>query len=464
MQENNNHFDDKIKSSLEGLQVPYNAAHWEGMNARLNAAHFDQIAKEKMQHTQAPLQMAAWERIASTMDIVAARKKVIYQSKLIELCLLLLLWSVAPFVAMKEVKEGENNPKEEFKNSKITEIIAEVGKINNTITQNSTTSQSTPPRRKYITTQQPNTEYQQFNNNNNNNTSNLPWHEQPTTTITSFENTEIINATTTELLQEQAAHLPQQNAPMIAVLSPQLLEQAATQRVPLFAILKAAKLTQLKRQLRLGVYGASDKQTIITSDVQIFGKGLDLTQTKHTYSGGITLGIKRNQFEIETGLEYTRLQYEPKAYFTQTATYIRQSLQPIRLELVRIPLMGRYDFHYAERFTTYIAVGAALNLATRANYDHSEYGQTIFGRQAAASNDITKTPNHYPDGLLAGGRFLNNSYLSTSLSVGLEYTITPQYSCYLQPIYSWDIRNKGIGVTQDKIETLSLRVGLKKKF
>ncbi len=457
MQENNNHFDDTIKSSLEGFQVPYHAAHWQSMDGLLDAAHFDQIAKEKVQHIQAPLQMTAWDRIASTMDIAAARKKVIYQSKLVELCLLLLLWSVVPFVALKEVK-----PKEEMANNTAVEKI-ELKKLKNSNTASSNIPKITRQLFKYSDHKITKASNIERNNNNNNNTSNLPWHEQPTTAITSFENTETIKTTVTEILKEQASQPSMQNAPMIAVLSPRLLSEAAAQNVPLFAVLKAAKLKQMKSSIRLGVYGASDKQTIITSDAQFFGKDRDVTQKKHTYSGGITLGIKRNKVEIETGLEYTRLQYEPKAFFTQTAAYIRQSLQPVRLELVRIPLGVRYDFHRADRFTTYITAGAALNLATRANYDHSEYGQTIFGRQTASSS-IVETSTNFPDGLLAGGRFLNNYYLSTSLAVGLEYTMSPQYSCYLQPMYSWDVRHRGIGVTQDKIETVSVRMGIKKQF
>ncbi|MEY4905304.1 MAG: hypothetical protein RLZZ292_3119 [Bacteroidota bacterium] len=485
MQENINHFDDTIKSSLEGFQMSYNAAHWEAMDNLLDAAQFDQIVREKLQHTQAPLQMATWEQMASTMDVSVVRKKVIYQSKLVELCLMLLLCSVVPFVALKNSSEEEFKNSNPFQNSNAKEVIAEkensksdnsksdnskIQKFKNSNTQifnpantkNSNTRILKYPNTqilKYSNTQQANNN----NNNNNNNTSNLPWHEQPTTTITSFENTETIKTTVTEILKEQEVRPSMQSAPMIAVLSPKLLSEAAKQNVPLFAILKAAKLRQLKSSLRLGGYGSSDKQTIITSDAQTFGKDRDLVQKKHTFSSGITLSIKRNKVEIETGLEYSRLQYAPKAYFTQTATYIRQSLQPIRLELLRIPIGIRYDFHHAERFTTYIATGVALNLATRANYDHSEYGQTIFGRQAVSSN-VIKIPSNYPDGLFAGGRFLNNYYLSASLSVGLEYAMSPRYSCYIQPMYSWDMRNKGIGVTQDKIETLSLRVGVKKKI
>jgi opacity protein-like surface antigen len=452
MQENNNNnpFDAILKSNLEGFQVPYNAAHWQQMDGLLDAARFDQAIKEKVQYTHAPLQMAAWEKLSASMALVASRKKILYQAKCVEASLLALFFLVFAPLGLQYQEMGTKEPMASkiLKNKEDKVKIQEKDNLKIQGTNNSSI------QKKDLKIQDNNS------NNNNNNTSSLPLKEVPTTTITSFENTEIVKETKAAIVNELKNTPSWSNAPMIAVLSPQLLSDAAKHDVPLFAFLYAAKRKHLHQlHTRLGIVGTSDKQTVMISEIQFFQKDRIFEQVKHAKSAGITLGIKRKNIELETGLEYSRFSYNSQTYFEQTASYIRQSLQPVRLELFRIPLVLRYDFHRSDRLSTFIGLGATMNLVSRANYDHSEYGESAF--RATSTSNVTEKPSSYPDGLLKGGSFANNSYLSTNITIGVEYAVSPQYAFYLQPMYSWDVRQKGVGVTHDNLKTVSLRFGVK---
>ena len=187
------------------------------------------------------------------------------------------------------------------------------------------------------------------------------------------------------------------------------------------------------------------------------------------YGGGLTLGFMYNRFEFETGALYTYRTYSPNhngRVFGNFNRYVQEWLKRVEYETVEIPANLRFNAYHRRDWRIYGSFGMSLNTVLTTNYDVVRTQSALAldpGSEPSEEGGTKSTLNDlpYPQGLLDGGQFWDNSYLSFNLNVGVEKYVNPRISLYLQPSFSHSLRGRGYGPLQDRFEVFSLRVGTK---
>ena len=192
------------------------------------------------------------------------------------------------------------------------------------------------------------------------------------------------------------------------------------------------------------------------------------------YGGGLTLGFMYDRFEFETGAIYAFRTYSPNhtgRTFGSFNRYVQEWLRRVSYETVEIPANLRFNVHRKKNWRVYGGFGVSLNTVLTSTYDIKEIRSVALrapgsGTPPPAGTNSAETQSTladliYPRGLLEGGDFWTNSYLTFNLNAGVEKYINPRISLYVQPSFAHSLRGRGYGPLQDRFDTFSLRLGTK---
>ena len=245
------------------------------------------------------------------------------------------------------------------------------------------------------------------------------------------------------------------------------------------------ELTKLKQAgIRFGMYSTLDYNYVLTPYDVLFESEAQ-TRTAIGYGAGFSLGFQFSRFELETGAAYSIKKYAPE--FSETIGRTNQDtpqknleilvdeLRDIELNVLKIPLNLRYTYGKYGKWRASILAGASLNMALQANYDRQQTfnGSAIYQKResyerfkANLDKPLVLDNKKYPDGLLEGGNFMENSYFTANLGLGLERIISPRWSLFFQPSYHHFIQvsEERLGPNKDRINTFSISAGAKVNF
>jgi len=231
---------------------------------------------------------------------------------------------------------------------------------------------------------------------------------------------------------------------------------------------------------RIGMQGGPDYNRVITPPFVKRGETYQDDRYALGYSGGLTLGFEKDRWEIETGLIYSNKRYYPLPFLVLDGSvseggFFGDGTKQFDLDIFQVPLNFRYNFIRKDRWRVYALAGVSLQVTSQSNYylaeaegfqsesfrpQPSRPGTDNQGRNAPS---IKSEFDNFTKGWLEGGRFLENSFLTGNVGVGIERFITDYWSIYAQPTYShsWLYFNKGLGPYYDRIHTNSLIFGVK---
>nr|MBS0036649.1 outer membrane beta-barrel protein [Saprospiraceae bacterium] len=196
-------------------------------------------------------------------------------------------------------------------------------------------------------------------------------------------------------------------------------------------------------------------------------------QTKFGFGGGIAFGLHHNRWTVEGGMVFSMKQYNPRKVLEifrfNSADESAQavSLSSIELNTLTIPLNIRYDLARSDKkLIPYFKMGVGLNLATHANYQRDEYKFLLAIRLPGnAEINLQEEPRlnekKFTDGLLQGGSFQENHYLSLNTGLGLDYSLSKQWRLFTQVGYNFNALEKKLGPNEDHINTVSLQLGFR---
>ena len=123
---------------------------------------------------------------------------------------------------------------------------------------------------------------------------------------------------------------------------------------------------------RIGFQGGPDYNRVVTPATIINGKQYRADRYSLGYSGGLTFGMERGRWEIETGLIYSN-----KRYFSLPVVVLDGSVQggffgdgtkQFDLDVFQVPLNFRYNFFRKKRWRLYALAGISLHVTTQSNY------------------------------------------------------------------------------------------------
>lgn len=245
---------------------------------------------------------------------------------------------------------------------------------------------------------------------------------------------------------------------------------------------KEAKAAQQQTFLRIGMFGGPDYNRVITPETTFRGENYQADRYALGYSGGLTIGLEKNRWEIETGLIYSNKKYFPLTFLVLDGSVeeglIGDGTKQFDLDIFQIPLNFRYNFFRKDRWRIYGLAGMSLNVTGQSNY----YLADADGFESPTFQPLPTDPNNsgagrnapsvkylfdnFTKGWLEGGDFSKNSYLSGNLGIGVEWFFTDYWSINVQPTYSHSLiyPNDGLGPYYDRIHTNSIIFGLKARL
>lgn len=223
-----------------------------------------------------------------------------------------------------------------------------------------------------------------------------------------------------------------------------------------------------KPHLRLGMVALGEMQLVSFDplDRELAEEFPTKYSQGYGYGGGLTLGFQYDRFEFETGMIYANRLYNPNhegRFFGNFNRYVREALTQVNYETIEVPANLRLDAYRKRNWRIYGGVGISLNTVIQSSYtvQRKTYAfqipDPIAPGTPATESKLAELP--YPKGLLEGGQFWNNSYLSFNLTAGVEKYVSPRTSIYLQPVFQHSLRGRGYGPLQDRFEAFSLRFG-----
>ncbi len=211
----------------------------------------------------------------------------------------------------------------------------------------------------------------------------------------------------------------------------------------------------------------------VSADINLINSPFDKLYSIPSYtkealnnSYGLRISTKNDNLEIESGLDYSRREYQPalfkEAFGNASDIYFETSLDKITFDIASIPLNLKYHFINKPAWSSYIMVGVALNLIVNADYEIPTV--LVEGRPSPDRYTPVRPrleEREFTQGLLNGYALKDNYFATAGFGIGIEKKIFQNTSVYIQPSYHRHLLTPGIGPKNDKIHTSSLQFGVK---
>jgi len=187
------------------------------------------------------------------------------------------------------------------------------------------------------------------------------------------------------------------------------------------------------------------------------------------YAGGFHLGflLSEGTGRLETGfgMLYARKDYDaPNVTFVMGSLregYTTERLKRIALNLLQIPIFTRLRLVQNDKWRVYATAGGTAHLTLTADYSivHPGFYRPSPGKTTTAAS----FDQNLEEGLLQGGLLADNAFLTLDAGLGVERTLTPQSSLFLQPGYRYFFGHlsRGVGPYNDRISSLTLQTGMR---
>lgn len=480
-------FDEHIKDALAKLNTPYDASSWEKLQHKIegdpelteqteNKETFDSQVREKIEGYKAPYNPNHWTLMAEEIRREFTLRGRLMRYKVVEFALMLLfLWTVNQYLPF--IQEQVQLHKSDFQK----EFIPKTGKEKS---GNPATSEKNRPGQKlqnapqaglpadnpgeYTLAQDDNqiveksTEfsYESAIAENRNKNAEVAL---PLKSIKPFSGKNTIHIS--EAGDEGETSRSEVSIDAARLLDLALFNNKKEKFKPLASVIIAA---QSGTRVRFSMFSNLGYNYIKTPDDKIYPWLTEYSRYAPGYGGGITFGLQFNKWEIETGGIYASKEYQPRipteiiGSLAQGYTEVR--FENIQLNMLEVPLNVRYRLGDNGRWRFYGQTGASVHLAMQANYDKFPANLSdILARPSAEGEPKPRLEKKkFPDGLIEGGNFKENSYFTANLGVGVEHLINTRWSLFFQPsvqAYLLPGYNYGLGPNQDRISTISILIG-----
>lgn len=496
---NGNEYDDIFRQKLSKIVPEYHPGSWDSLANRLDEAEqtdaFDNDVADQLDQIHVPYNTSSWSLLAARLELEQKRLQTVLHFKTMELSLLFLLfltaWQHLPaWLPPQPIHPVYQGP--------VAESAAEPAKAEETFALSADQTPSSADELSHeeeslaATTTgaaalEPGTDSWSTALLDDLISSVEPYPQErpqmaplPTTDLTEVNSEMAARQQLRELHAERTAPVTSPSdefvhtGPMagLAGNSFSLLNYGEAEE-----LLDHIRPVERKTFLRIGFVGSPDYNRVITPPT-VVGSDSVVTLDRYSlgYSGGITLGIERGKWEIETGAIYAARRYQsiPTVYVSgsiKEGGFYGVSLSDFELNTVNIPLNFRYNAFVQDKWRLYAIAGASLNVVTQANYytvNLESYESLQGGLQ---QNDRTPSAETLPPikskaltkGWLDGGPFWNNATLFGNAGVGVERYMSSHWSIFAQPTYqhSFPLFNSGLGPYNDQLHSVSIFMGLK---
>ena len=451
----NHNFDKRLKSVLDGLEVPYEQGTWAALEQRLNApfaeehpAAVDAVDKA-LYHTleglEAPYQSSHWEQLSQQMNRQRYLRRRIRFTKLAEAAIfLLLLVNLNGFLHLDDdIQRDTPAPA-----SKHLQANSDHG-----------IEQSVPG-----TTSGAGFALQFAGHDDR---ASGRQHENMMSSVALFDpelmNTNIPSGPGEEalvLLNPTETPTPEHWASLPNIVKlPILLGAPLESMTPPSPYAAPVVQVNAPRQHRFyaATYAVYDRNYV---------RSADHAHNANGYGAGIGIGYRIGKWGIETGLSYSRKQYEPRReeeiYSGNTQVgYYGSFTKSVDADLISVPVKVTRRVAQFGQASAHAVAGATAHFALDKSY---QYGSTYYPGQAPP--DPHQSVGQQPQlrkvgrGLLENGSLQGNTYATADAGLRVEHPLGRRFVAFVEPAYHHAFGKRGIGPSPARINTFSVQAGV----
>lgn len=230
-----------------------------------------------------------------------------------------------------------------------------------------------------------------------------------------------------------------------------------------------------KAVLRLGMFGSGEYNHILVQSSNEKSKSEQLDRFSIGYGSGLSVGVDMGRWELETGAIYAAREFPVGVIYIDGSIadgLFANELKAAELNILNVPLHFRYNFILKREWRVYALAGGALQMAFQANYFTVSSPELTYQPVNPGMPRPTPGRGQEPSvirikeesiGLLEGGAFNDNAYLTGNIGFGVERYINDSWSLYVQPTYQHSLYyfREGLGPNRDRINSLSIFMGAK---
>lgn len=193
--------------------------------------------------------------------------------------------------------------------------------------------------------------------------------------------------------------------------------------------------------------------------------GYNLDETSVSGFAGVDFALN-NELQLRTGIGYKRNSYEPRKVnerYGSTEEFFKEtSLDRITYDIISVPMALNLSLYKRNGWNSYLSLGAALNIITKTDYLITETLRSDRSKPNAYPRSAPKlSEKEFVLGIADGGDISQNLYATASFGLGVEKRVSKGFSLYMQPTYYHHILNDAVGPNEDKLNSMSLQLGMK---
>lgn len=233
-----------------------------------------------------------------------------------------------------------------------------------------------------------------------------------------------------------------------------------------------------KGVIRVGMFGSGEVNHILIQPSQEKSiKKETYERYSLGYGGGLSVGLDKGTWELETGAIYAARKYPVDViyrYGSLTDGIFGSEIQDGELNIINVPIHFRYNFLRKNKWRFYGIAGGSLQIAFQTNYFVVDAPQDLQYQPDPTSPPLLPMPGPESEysieqlkkesvGLFEGGAFNDNAYISGNVGLGVERYVNEQWSIFSQPVYQYSLHyfREGVGPNKDGINSLSILIGTK---
>ncbi len=484
----------EIKEKLENLEVPYNPESWAKLEQRLNAPfveeippaveEVDKVVYPKIVRLETAYNEQHWKIMAARLRLIAARRKQVVSTKLLEMAIVLLILGNLPtwlgieapreqqfFIpkngAIADWNEAGKKPGvANFSKKKPANGVAE------NINEPSLLGENRSPVFGNDGLVDPNkiregTIFDKYG------IQTAPGISLPLEFFNAIQDYFLDKKTEQgpagPIAENCVSGLNSLNENKKALARFASLETIETRLAPVENPIAPAFLPlayffekKPKRQLQVGVFLAPESNLIRTPSSE-YGEP-DIVQLVNGYACGLTFGQKKGRFGYETGLIYQAKNFSRPVEIiagSVEAGFAKQLTSKQEYEIMGIPVRATAKIARVKHLSVSARAGFSANAVVQKN----DIRQNVKIQNAAVPGSpviaaLFRKSKTEQRGLFEGGSLRENGFLTADAGFRFERPVGGRTSVYFEPVVQYTLKKEGIGARKDKLTTFSWQIGM----
>jgi len=183
------------------------------------------------------------------------------------------------------------------------------------------------------------------------------------------------------------------------------------------------------------------------------------------YGGGVMVGYRPGKWGVEAGIAFSQKNYTPLKEVDILADqanhgYYRSFAREVDADIVSATVKGTRRVARFGKTSVHATAGVTANVAVEKSYRYRKDFYNGMPPSGSATIQQTDLSQKTGQGMLEGGQFNDNAYVTADLGLRVERPLGKRLVAFVEPVYQHNISGQGIGPKPAKINTVGLHAGV----